>query len=87
MFDQSAYLSDSKGIDTVDSGDDGSGGLPLDPWNHGQDVSQRWTYLTDPDAPEVSISIDGVDNRLLDRACQLSEDEAENMREALSVYW
>ncbi len=33
-------------------------------------VSQGWTYLTGPDAPNISISIDGVDKRLLERARQ-----------------
>ena len=70
MFDLSAYLSDNKDKDDVDSDDDDSDGLPLDARNHGQDVSQCWTYLTGPGAPEVSITKYGVDNHLLDRACQ-----------------
>jgi hypothetical protein len=37
--------------------------------NNCQDAaSQGWTYLTGSNRPEVSISIDGIDNRLLDRA-------------------
>jgi hypothetical protein len=70
MFDLSAYLSDNEDNNNVGSDDDDTGGLPPGARNHGQDASQRWTYLTGPDAPEVSISIDGVDNRLLDRARQ-----------------
>ena len=57
-------------MDNNSDDDDDSGGLPLDGRNHGHDVSQCWTYLTGPDSPEVSISIDGVDNRLLNRARQ-----------------
>jgi hypothetical protein len=72
MFDLSAYLSDNEDEDDdINSDDDDCGGQPRDGRNHGQDLSsQRWTYLTGPDAPEVSISIDGVDNPLLDRARQ-----------------
>ena len=72
MFDLlGAYLSDKANKDNIDSDYDNSGGLPLDARNHGHNVSQCWTYLTGPDTPEVSISpIDGVDNCLLDRACQ-----------------
>lgn len=66
MFDLSEYLSDNEDEDDVNSDDDDSGGLPLERG----DASQRWTYLTGPNEPEVSISIDGVDKRLLDRTRQ-----------------
>ena len=69
-FDLSAYLSDNKDNNNVDSDDDDSHGLPLGVRNHDQEASQSCTYLTGPKAPEVSISIDGVDYRLLNRACQ-----------------
>jgi hypothetical protein len=70
MFNLSAYVSDNDDED-VDSDDDHDSGPNLGGRNNGRDhVSQGWTYLTGPDAPNISISIDGVDKRLLERARQ-----------------
>ncbi|KAI2505089.1 hypothetical protein MHU86_9365 [Fragilaria crotonensis] len=71
MFDLSAYVSDNDDED-ADSDDDLDSGPNLGGRNNGRDhVSQGWTYLSGPDAPNISISIDGgVDKRLLERARQ-----------------
>jgi hypothetical protein len=67
MFELSAYVSDN-GEEDVESDDEGGGLLGRGTRNNGQDASRGWTYLTGTDRPNVSISIDGVENRLLDRA-------------------
>ena len=73
MFDLSAYVSDNDDKDVECDDDHNAGGLLLGGRNnhHGQDhVSRGWTCLTGPNAPEVSISINGIDDRLLERARQ-----------------
>jgi hypothetical protein len=68
MFNLSANVSSSYIDEDDDKSDDDTCG------QHGmrnkcQDAaSQGWTYLTESNCQEVSISIDGIDNRLLDRA-------------------
>ena len=69
MYNLSAYVSGSNNDedDDVESDDDASGQCGVR--NNCQDAASRgWTYLTGSNRPEVSISIDGIDNRLLDRA-------------------
>jgi hypothetical protein len=61
LFDLSAYTSDDNGRNDDES--DGSSTVP-------SMSSQGWTYLVGNKAPAVSISIDGVDHRLLDKARQ-----------------
>lgn len=64
MFDLSAYVSGRNDQDDDDECDDELGGTS----NSGDTSGQGWTYLTGSNRPEVFISVDGVDNRLLDRA-------------------
>jgi hypothetical protein len=72
MFNLSAYLSGTNNEedqhDNVESDDDAArqGGGARD--NRHDAASRGWTYLTGSNQPEVFVSIDGVDNRLLDRA-------------------
>ena len=61
LFDLSAYTSDDNGENDDES--DGSSTVQ-------SSSSQGWTYLVGNKAPAVSISIDGVDHRLLDKARQ-----------------
>ena len=63
MFDFSAYV--SEGNDDDDESDESSSG-PLP--GHAATSQQGWTYLTGNKTPDVSISIDGVDHRLLEKA-------------------
>jgi hypothetical protein len=70
MFDLSAYVSDNDDKD-VESDDDHDSGANLGRRNNVQGhVSRGWTYLTGPDAPKVSISIDGMDERWRERTRQ-----------------
>jgi hypothetical protein len=68
MFNLSAYVSGSNNDEDDDESDDDTSsqrGLR----NNCHDVaSQGWTYLTGSNRPDVSISIDGINNRLLDKA-------------------
>jgi hypothetical protein len=69
MFNLSAYVSGSNKEEDndVDSDDDASSQLGVR--NICQNAaSQGWTHLTGSSRPEVYLSIDGVDNRLLHRA-------------------
>ncbi len=69
MLNLSAYASGSNNNEdnNVDSDDDASSQLGVR--NNCQNAaSQGWTHLTGSNRPEVFISIDGVDNRVLDRA-------------------
>jgi hypothetical protein len=62
LFDLSAaYTSNNNGGNDDES--DGNSAVP-------SSSSQGWTYLIENKAPAVTISIDGVDHRLLDMACQ-----------------
>jgi hypothetical protein len=66
MFNLSAYVSGRNDQDHDDESDDELGGTS----NSGDTFGQGWTYLTGSNRPEVIISFDGVDNLLLDRACE-----------------
>jgi hypothetical protein len=71
MFNLSAYVSGSNNEEdnNVDIDDDASSQLGVR--NICQNAaSQGWTHLTGSSRPEVFISIHGVDNRLLYRACE-----------------
>jgi hypothetical protein len=70
MFNLSAYVSGTNNDDNNDDeSDDDVAFSQQGGRNNRQDAaSQGWTYLTGSNQPEVFISIDGVDNRLLDRA-------------------
>ena len=69
MFNLSAYVSGSNNNEdnNFESDDDASSQLGVRN-NHQNAASQGWTHLTGPNRPLVFISIDGVDNPLLDRA-------------------
>ena len=69
MLNLSAYVSGSNNNEdnNVDSDDDASSQLGVR--NNCQNAArQGWTHLTGSNRPEVFISIDGIDNRVLDRA-------------------
>ena len=64
MFDLSAYVSGRNDEDNDAETEDEPGGTS----NSGDTSCQGWTYLTGSNRPEVFISVDGIDNRLLDTA-------------------
>jgi hypothetical protein len=71
LFNLSAYVSGTNKDDNDDdeSDDDDSYSQHGGRNNHQDAASHQWTYLTGSNRPvEVFISINGVDNRLLDRA-------------------
>ncbi|KAI2500025.1 hypothetical protein MHU86_14480 [Fragilaria crotonensis] len=68
MFNLSAYVSGSNNDEDDDESDDDTSVQHGVRTNCDDVASQGWTYLTGCNRPEVSISIDGIDNRLLDRA-------------------
>ena len=66
-FNLSAYVSGRNNEDNED--DDKETDEELDETrNRGDTSCQGWTYLTGSNRPEVFISVDGVDKRLLYRA-------------------
>ena len=69
LFELSAYVSDNDNDKEDESDADNEDFPTLLPRRNGSDASHGWTYLTgDALAPDVAISIDGVDHRLLARA-------------------
>jgi hypothetical protein len=76
LFDLSAYTSDDNGRNDCES--DGSSTVP-------SSSSQGWTYLVGNKAPAVSISIDGVDHRLLDKARQEVPTVLDNIKRKSSA--
>ena len=69
LFKLSAYVSDNDNDKEDESDADNEDFPTLLPRRNGSDASHGWTYLTgDALAPDVAISIDGVDHRLLARA-------------------
>ena len=66
-FNLSAYGSGTNNEDNEED-DDESDEEVDETRNRGDTSCQGWTYLTGSNRPEVFISVDGVDKRLLDRA-------------------
>ena len=66
-FNLSAYISRTNNEDNEDDDDESDEELD-ETRNRGGTSCQGWTYLTESNRPEVFISVDGVDKRLLDRA-------------------
>ena len=67
LFNLSAYVSGTNNDDDNDD-DESDSDSQQGGTNNRQDAARQWTYLTGSNRPEVFISIDGVDKRLLDRA-------------------